>query len=60
MPKDPVIMRMLPNEQRFQYVMADNDEGSLHLVDTWRRVSDLTKNARFNADTQTQYHLFTR
>ncbi|KAL0858331.1 hypothetical protein ABMA27_012226 [Loxostege sticticalis] len=58
--QDPLLMRLVPEDRRFQYVQADDDAGSLHMVDTWVKLSDLARNARFNANANTRFHLFTR
>ncbi|XP_073966205.1 lipase member H-A-like [Choristoneura fumiferana] len=55
--QDPVIRKLDPGP-RYQHV-ADG-EGTLHLVDMWQKASDISESARYNADSQNIYHLFTR
>ncbi|XP_026747862.1 pancreatic lipase-related protein 2-like [Trichoplusia ni] len=55
---DPVIAKLDPEGLRYGYIR--DDDGVPHLVDSWIKASDLARNARYNPDTDNEYHLYTR
>nr|XP_049696207.1 pancreatic lipase-related protein 2 isoform X2 [Helicoverpa armigera] len=55
---DPIISRLDPEGLRYGYIR--DDEGTPHLVDSWIKASDLRNMARYNPDTDNEYHLYTR
>ncbi|XP_063836406.1 pancreatic triacylglycerol lipase-like [Ostrinia nubilalis] len=56
--QDQVITRLVPDGPRFMY--AEGEDGQSQLVDSWIKVSDLARMARYNPEQSNQYHLFTR
>ncbi|KAJ8704821.1 hypothetical protein PYW08_012141 [Mythimna loreyi] len=56
LPADHVISKPVPGP-RYQYMSTPDGP---ELVDMWVKTSDLLAAARFNPDTQNNYHLFTR
>ncbi|KAG6462270.1 pancreatic triacylglycerol lipase [Manduca sexta] len=54
---DPVISKWDDQGPRYDYLEAD--DGSLHLVDNWMKLSDYSRMARYNPDRTNAYHLFT-
>ncbi|KAJ8706676.1 hypothetical protein PYW07_012754 [Mythimna separata] len=55
---DPIISKLDPEGLRYGYLR--DDEGTPHLVDSWIKASDLRNMARYNPDTDNEYHLYTR
>nr|ACD37363.1 pancreatic lipase 1 [Mamestra configurata] len=55
---DPIITKLDPEGLRYGYLR--DDEGIPHLVDSWIKASDLREMARYNPDTDNEYHLYTR
>jgi hypothetical protein len=52
-----VIRKLVPDGLRYNYAQT---EDGIQLVDSWVKVSDLVRSARYNPDTDNEYHLFTR
>ncbi|KAL0808826.1 hypothetical protein ABMA28_012503 [Loxostege sticticalis] len=55
---DQVITKLVPDGLRYMY--AEGEDGQAQLVDSWVKVSDYSRMARFNPDQSNEYHLFTR